>query len=126
MYVIDRGIKLKPGASLPLGTRTFQGNGCIYVEVPEPVEGNTGNEIWHYPDAHPWGATAFTFARDLHDKMIERQNKIQVGGLDYEYPLIPDRVLHAAVRNTPRCPQMLAIHGGAVPECKVLAIINNA
>jgi hypothetical protein len=37
MYVIDSGIKLKPGASIPSGTQTFKGNNCLYVEVPRPV-----------------------------------------------------------------------------------------
>ncbi|KAH6847579.1 hypothetical protein B0I37DRAFT_405519 [Chaetomium sp. MPI-CAGE-AT-0009] len=29
LYVIDRGIKLRPGASIPQGAETFQGNGCV-------------------------------------------------------------------------------------------------
>lgn len=42
LYVIDHGIKLKPGASLPAGARTFEGNGCRYVEVPEPADEAVG------------------------------------------------------------------------------------
>ncbi|KAK3995284.1 hypothetical protein QBC44DRAFT_366808 [Cladorrhinum sp. PSN332] len=39
VYIIDRGIRLKPGASLPDSTRPVCfGNGCKWVEVKEPQD----------------------------------------------------------------------------------------
>jgi hypothetical protein len=58
VYVIDRGIKLRPGANIPQEMETFQGNGCVYVEVPEPanpsLETGGADGVWQYPGgSHP-------------------------------------------------------------------------
>ncbi|KAL1843977.1 hypothetical protein VTJ49DRAFT_6381 [Mycothermus thermophilus] len=71
IFVIDRRIRIKPGASIPAGSRTYQGNGCLFVEVLRPRGHERGGEdaVWQYPEAGAWGANAFEFAGGLYNLM---------------------------------------------------------
>ncbi|SPQ24553.1 296cef34-597e-49f4-9a39-5d62561e06e0 [Thermothielavioides terrestris] len=124
LYVIDREIKLKPGAQIPAGTTVFQGNGCVYAEVPEPadraLEDGGEDAVWQYPRARPWGATAFDFARYAHEHMKHRQSRLRRHRISIEYD--PERLIEE-LTETHDTDYFRAIHEGKVPECRVLAIV---
>ncbi|KAK3292900.1 uncharacterized protein B0H64DRAFT_327699 [Chaetomium fimeti] len=122
---------LRPGASIPPGRQTFQGNGCIYVEVREPVnrslEAGGVDGFWQYPDGGPWMENVFSFARHLSQRMDGHQRRLRSrlrtdatgGGLDGT----SDRFIEAWTARGVDSPQNRAVHTGRVPEVKVLAIV---
>ena len=72
LYIIDRRIRLRTGASIPQGTPKFKGTGCTYVEV-KPGD----DKVWVSPrPGDRWGTSAFTFAATLWEAMRERGLKM--------------------------------------------------
>ncbi|KAK4040129.1 hypothetical protein C8A01DRAFT_15963 [Parachaetomium inaequale] len=119
LYAIDRGIKLRPGVvSIPPGATTFQGNGCVYVEVPARSPSRDG--VWRYPRPGPFGGDVFTFARHLRQSMARRQTRFRRDGANH-----PDLepMIAACTAQGVESPHNRAIRSGEVPEVKVLAIV---
>ncbi|KAL1843976.1 hypothetical protein VTJ49DRAFT_6380 [Mycothermus thermophilus] len=112
-YIVDRRIKLRPAAPIPEGTRTFHGNGFLFVEVSPPanrrLERGGEDEVWKYPQAGPWGKNAFEFARQIRKWMFKRRREVQKDWVRGVMNLNPA--------------QVRGLEDGRVPECKVLTIV---
>lgn len=126
LYAIDRGIKLKPGATIPPGTETFQGNGCVYVEVPKPadrsLEAGGVDSVWQYPEGRPWDTNVFDFARSLRTAMWQQYTRFSSWGFNHD--MISDRLLQASTAPGVDSPHNRAIEAGNDPPAvKVLAIV---
>jgi hypothetical protein len=132
-YAIDRRIKLKPGASIPPGTRTFRGNGCIFAEVRESLWDGRKNRVWQYPSPRHGGATVFDFVRYLRDRMEKRlwEHRALIRSYrTFDPANLPDRLVNESLPvfggGFVDSPPNWAIHIGRVPDCKILAIVEEA
>jgi hypothetical protein len=130
LYVIDRGIKLRPGASIPQEMETFQGNGCVYVEVPEPanpsLETGGADGVWQYPGGSHPDTNVFSLVRYLRGKMERANSSNQRRGWDHSgrgYFQSSDRLIEAYTARGVDSPQRRAIEAGILPAVKVLAIV---
>ena len=129
LYVIDRGIKLMPGASIPQGMETFQGNGCVYVEVPEPadpsLEAGGTDSVWQYPGGSHLDTNVFSLAHQLREMLEERNDTVQRPRWEPSARANgqTDRLLEACIARGVDSPQRRAIKAGIVPAVKVLAIV---
>jgi hypothetical protein len=114
-YIVDRGIKPKVGVSLPPGLRKFQGNGCVFVEVPPPknrrLERGGEDEVWQYPMAGRWGENVFEVARRVGKLMRTRRRVLRHG------------ITHGHLFPRPEPAYIQAAFGGELPDCRVLAVI---
>lgn len=124
-YVIDRGIKLKPGATIPPGAQTFRGNGCLYVEVPEPssrsLQKGGEDAVWQYPAPHSWGANVFAFTK--HVRQLMRRNQAGLRKFGIADVIGRDERIQQCTRDGQDTTYNRMIRHGKVPECRVLAIV---
>ncbi|KAH6623250.1 hypothetical protein F5144DRAFT_356763 [Chaetomium tenue] len=138
LYVIDRNIKPRPGARIPPGTKTFQGNGCVFVEVPEPtdpsLESGGVDSFWQYPDGGPWDEHVFSFARYLSEWMEKNRAYVRLllgpvgqsnsGGNFRNHFKSSGCFIAACTTPGVDSPHNRAIKTDRIPPVKVLAIVD--
>ncbi|KAL2174840.1 uncharacterized protein P884DRAFT_271961 [Thermothelomyces heterothallicus CBS 202.75] len=132
LYIADRGIKLRPGASIPPELATFRGNGCVYVEVPIPDDPTLifggEDDVWQYPRGTSMNSgNAYEFGRYMVECLQETlffQGQIGRAAAfgPYDYDLVIDTYTQPSVKS----PYTRAIRTGEIPEVKVLAVVDDA
>jgi hypothetical protein len=120
LYLIDREIKLRPGVvSIPAGATTFQGNGCVFVEVSGSSSSHRRSRdndgVWQYPRPCPFGGDVFHFARHVRRGMAQLQSRFHMYGVHR-----PDMepMIEACTAQGVRSPHNRAIHSGEVPRSR--------
>ncbi|KAL2169463.1 hypothetical protein VTG60DRAFT_6007 [Thermothelomyces hinnuleus] len=132
LYIADRGIKLRPGASIPPELTTFRGNGCVYVEVPIPDDPTLvfggEDDVWQYPRGTSLKAgNAYEFGCYMVECLQETLGfHREIGRAAAFGPYDHDLVIDTYTQPSVKSPYTRAIRTGRIPKVKVLAVIDDA